>query len=54
VVPWTTYKLRAPDLTPADPTDNPVICSIEFPGFKGDLATASCRRRHKPARRRSS
>jgi Flp pilus assembly protein TadG len=40
VVPWTTYKLRAPDLTPADPTDNPVICSIEFPGFKGDLATA--------------
>ncbi len=40
VVPWTVYKLRAPDLSPADPTDNPVICSIEFPGFKGDLATA--------------
>jgi Flp pilus assembly protein TadG len=40
VLPWTVYKLRAPDLTPADPTDNPVVCSIEFPGFKGDLATA--------------
>jgi Flp pilus assembly protein TadG len=40
VVPWTTYKLRAPDLTPGDPTDNPVICSIEFPGYMGDLAAA--------------
>ncbi len=40
VVPWTVYKLRAPDLTPADPTDNPVICSIEFPGYMGDLAAA--------------
>jgi Flp pilus assembly protein TadG len=40
VVPWTTYRLRAPDLSPADPTDNPVVCSVEFPGFKGDLAAA--------------
>jgi len=40
VVPWTVYRLRAPDLTPGDPTDNPVICSIEFPGYMGDLAKA--------------
>ena len=40
VVPWTVYKLRAPDLSPGDPTDNPVICSIEFPGYMGDLTTA--------------
>jgi hypothetical protein len=40
VVPWTVYKLRAPDLTPGDPTDNPVVCQSEFPGFKGDLAAA--------------
>ncbi len=40
VLPWTTYKLRAPDLTPGDPTDNPVICTTEFPGFMGDLAAA--------------
>jgi hypothetical protein len=39
VVPWTVYKLRAPDLT-ADPTDNPVVCSVEFPGYMGDLAAA--------------
>ena len=39
VLPWTVYKLRGPDLT-VDPTDNPVICSIEFPGYKGDLAAA--------------
>jgi Flp pilus assembly protein TadG len=38
VVPWTVYRLRAPDLSPGDPTDNPVICSIEFPGYMGDLA----------------
>jgi hypothetical protein len=40
VVPWTVYKLRAPDLTPGDPTDNPVVCQTEFPGFKGDVAGA--------------
>jgi Flp pilus assembly protein TadG len=40
VLPWTVYKLRAPDLTSFDPTDNPVICQAEFPGYKGDLAAA--------------
>jgi Flp pilus assembly protein TadG len=40
LLPWTVYKLRAPDLTPGDPSDNPVICSIEFPGYRGDLAAA--------------
>jgi hypothetical protein len=40
VVPWTVYNLRAPDLTPGDPTDNPVVCSIEFPGYSGDLPNA--------------
>lgn len=40
VVPWTTYRLRAPDTSPANPKDNPVVCSIEFPGYKGDLAAA--------------
>ena len=40
VLPWTVYKLRGPDLTPGEPTDNPVLCSVEFPGFKGDLPAA--------------
>ncbi len=37
---WTTYQLRAPDDTPNDPTNNPVVCSINFPGYNGDLKTA--------------
>jgi Flp pilus assembly protein TadG len=37
---WTTYKLRAPDDTPNDPTNNPVVCSIDFPGYNADLVTA--------------
>jgi hypothetical protein len=46
IVPWTTFTLRAPDLTPGNPTDNPVIddadgCHpMDFPGYKGDLAAA--------------
>jgi Flp pilus assembly protein TadG len=37
---WTTYQLRAPDATPWFPDDNPVICSAEFPGYTGNIATA--------------
>jgi Flp pilus assembly protein TadG len=40
VAPWTTYKVRAPDLTPGTPTDNPVVCAVDFPGYIGNLATA--------------
>ncbi|MGZ6977696.1 MAG: pilus assembly protein TadG-related protein [Acidimicrobiia bacterium] len=40
VVPWTVYRVRAPDLTPGTPTDNPVLCSVEFPGYLGNLAAA--------------
>jgi hypothetical protein len=37
---WTSYRLRAPDDTPNDPTNNPVVCSIDFPGYNGDLKNA--------------
>jgi hypothetical protein len=30
--PWTTWTLRAPDVTTWDPTNNPIICQAEFPG----------------------
>ncbi len=45
VLPWTTFTLRAPDLSPADPTNNPIVDNagcrpMSFPGFKGDLAAA--------------
>jgi Flp pilus assembly protein TadG len=40
IAPWTTYKVRAPDLTPGTPTDNPVVCAVDFPGYIGNLATA--------------
>lgn len=38
--PWTVYHVRAPDDTPSDPTNNPVVCSVEFPGYAGNLRTA--------------
>lgn len=38
--PWTTYILRAPDDTPNDPTNNPVACSVNFPGYNANLVTA--------------
>ena len=38
--PWTTIIVRGPDDTPSDPTNNPVICSLNFPGYLGDLAAA--------------
>lgn len=37
---WTTYLVRSPDSSPWDPTDNPVICSANFPGYTGDIRTA--------------
>ena len=30
--PWTTWTLRAPDVSAWDPTNNPIICQAEFPG----------------------
>jgi Flp pilus assembly protein TadG len=38
--PWTTYFVRAPDDTPNDPTNNPVVCSVSFPGYNADLVNA--------------
>ena len=38
--PWTTYFLRSPDDTPNDPTNNPVVCSVNFPGYNANLVTA--------------
>jgi hypothetical protein len=38
--PWTTYTVRAPDDTPNDPTNNPVVCAVDFPGYNADLVTA--------------
>jgi len=31
--PWTTWTLRAPDSSPWDPTNNPIVCQAEFPGI---------------------
>ncbi len=38
--PWTDYVVRAPDTTPANPLDNPVLCTRDFPGYLGDLKAA--------------
>jgi hypothetical protein len=37
---WTTFVVREPDASPWDPTDNPVLCSKNFPGYTGDIKTA--------------
>jgi len=31
--PWTVWTLRAPDISPWDPTNNPILCQAEFPGI---------------------
>ena len=31
--PWTVWTLRAPDINPWDPTNNPIVCQAEFPGI---------------------
>jgi hypothetical protein len=33
VNPWTTWKVRAPDVSTWDPTNNPIVCQSEFPGI---------------------
>jgi hypothetical protein len=38
--PWTTFIVRGPDDTPADPTNNPVLCKLNFPGYLGDIKNA--------------
>src|SRR6185503_7768861 len=30
--PWTVWTLRAPDVTPWDPSNNPIVCQAEFQG----------------------
>ena len=40
IPPWTVYQVRAPDDTPNDPTNNPIVCQVEFPGYDGNLVTA--------------
>ena len=30
--PWTVWTLRAPDISTWDPTNNPIVCQVEFPG----------------------
>lgn len=37
---WTNYTLRSPDDTPNDPTNNPIVCSVDFPGFNANLVPA--------------
>jgi len=32
VNPWTVWTVRAPDVTPWDPSNNPIVCQAEFPG----------------------
>ena len=31
--PWTVWTVRAPDVTPWDPSNNPIVCQSEFPGI---------------------
>jgi Flp pilus assembly protein TadG len=38
--PTTTYFVRGPDDSPWDPTDNPILCSVSFPGYRDDIRTA--------------
>ncbi len=38
--PWTDFLIRAPDDTPSNPTNNPILCTKDFPGYLGDLKTA--------------
>ena len=38
--PWTDYLIRGPDTTPDNPTDNPIVCKVDFPGYLGDLKAA--------------
>lgn len=37
---WTNYTLRKPDDTPNDPTNNPIACNVDFPGYNADLVPA--------------
>jgi hypothetical protein len=39
----TTYVLRRPDNTPADPSDNPQVCAISFGGRAEDIRAALLR-----------
>jgi Flp pilus assembly protein TadG len=36
--PWTTWTLRAPDISTWDPTNNPIVCQAEFPGVYPETA----------------
>jgi Flp pilus assembly protein TadG len=38
--PWTDYLIRGPDTTPDNPSNNPIVCKLDFPGYVGDLKTA--------------
>jgi Flp pilus assembly protein TadG len=38
--PWTDFIIRAPDTTPSNPTNNSIVCTVDFPGYLGDLKTA--------------
>ncbi len=38
--PWTDYIIRGPDTTPDNPSNNPIVCKVDFPGYLGDLKTA--------------
>jgi len=31
--PWTVWTLRAPDVSPWEPANNPIVCQAEFPGI---------------------
>jgi len=38
--PWTDYIVRSPGITTANPQNDPVVCSVDFPGYLGDLKAA--------------
>ena len=42
--PWTTWTLRAPDVSTWDPTNNPIICQAEFPGVYPETLQRSAER----------
>ena len=31
--PWTVWTVRAPDVSPWEPANNPIVCQAEFPGI---------------------
>ena len=49
--PWTTWTLRAPDVSTWDPTNNPIVCQAEFPGVYPETTQRAAQRHRRRQRR---